>query len=686
MNRILVLLLFCCIASQNIHSQNTSTDTYPLMPWPEKIAEKGSKFIIDNDLSISLHGADQSRIKKAAVSFIRRLSNRTGIFLNHGFPVEASKSNLSSIEIHFDDSPILSIDTDESYTLEVTSEKILIRAATDIGSLRALETLLQLTSYNKSEYYFPGVSIEDSPRFVWRGLMIDVARHFQPIDVLKRNLNAMAAVKLNVFHWHLTDDQGFRVASKTYPKLQEIASDGLYYTHDQIKDVVAYASNLGIRVVPEFDVPGHASALLTAYPELASKSDYNYEIERNAGIFDPTIDPTIEETYVFLENLFTEIAPLFPDHYFHIGGDENEGKHWSENKKIQKFKEEHKLVTNHDLQTYFNIRLEEILNKLGKHLMGWDEIMTPNMPTTAVIHSWRGENEGLSKGGSLIAAARSGYKSVLSNGFYIDRNLSVEHHYAIDPIGDVKLTKEERARILGGEATMWSELVTPLTIDSRIWPRTAAIAERLWSQQEVNDVDAMLSRLNVVSFRLEEHGLTHLRNRDVILRNITNNQDIASLATLSRVCEPLKMYSRNAGGTEYQSFSPFTLFADACVVDAQDAVIFNKEVDRFVNNKQANEGVIESYLNTWAQNHESFLKITENPKTKRLSPLSEHLSDVSRLLATAIENKKITKVDLTTCKSIMVKLKEPIEDVELVITGSLDQLITLCENKYLIQY
>ena len=183
--------------------------------------------------------------------------------------------------------------------------------------------------------------------------MIDVARHFQPVNVIKRNLRAMASVKMNVFHWHLTDDQGFRIESKVYPKLQELASDGLYYTQEQIKDIVTYADNLGIRVIPELDVPGHASAILAAYPELGSKDNYNYTIERNSGVFDPTLNPTKIITYEFLENLFSEIAPLFPDDYFHIGGDENEGKHWNENKDIQRFKNQHGLKTNHDLQTYF---------------------------------------------------------------------------------------------------------------------------------------------------------------------------------------------------------------------------------------------------------------------------------------------------------------------------------------------
>lgn len=653
------------------------------MPWPKEISETSAKFIINNSITISINGEDKGRVYNVAVNFLRRLSGRTGVFINEGFPVLNDKG---SIQISFDTISNLTINDDESYILMVDNGTIRIKAKTDVGAIRGLETLLQLTQNNEINYFFPGVTITDSPRFVWRGLMIDAARHFQPLDVIKRNLDAMASVKMNVFHWHLTDDQGFRVESKIYPKLQEFASDGQFYTHEQIKDVVAYADDLGIRVVPEFDVPGHASALLTAYPELGSKEGYDYSIERFAGVFNPTLNPTKEITYEFLDNLFTEIAPLFPDTYFHIGGDENEGKHWDENESIQIFKKEHNLKDNHDLQTYFNVKLEKILNKLGKKLMGWDEIMTPNMPTTAVIHSWRGEQEALPKGGSLIAAAKAGYQTVLSNGYYIDRMLSVEHHYSVDPIGDVELTKEERSRILGGETTMWSELVTPLTIDSRIWPRTAAIAERYWSPKEVNDIENMKFRLKDVSNKLEELGITHIKNRDVILRNISNHQDIHALKILSDVCEPLKGYSRNKGGTEYKSFSPFTLFADACIVDAVDAVGFKKATALFIKDIQKNDSMtILTYLEMWSANHESFIKISNNPNVKPLEIRSQNLFEVSKLLASIFKNKKITIKEYDTVQLYMKTLKEPLMDTELAIVKPLNNLIAFSMENYFAQ-
>ena len=669
MKRILLILLVG-IFTQYSFSQHQLSENLDLMPWPKEVVVNAEKFIISSDFTIQINHSKESKVTHAATKFLRRLSNRTGVFLKNGFPSINNKK--ASLQITFNTiaTPVLGVD--ESYSLEVKNNQILLNSKNDIGAVRGLETLLQLVKNTKSENFFSGVAISDAPRFLWRGLMIDAARHFMPVTVIKRNLDAMAAVKMNVFHWHLTDDQGFRVESKVYPKLQELGSDGLYYTQSQIKDVVKYATRLGIRVIPEFDVPGHASAILAAYPELGSKEGYNYSVERNAGVFDPTLDPTNDKTYTFLKNLFTEIAPLFPDEYFHIGGDENAGKHWTESKKITAFKKKHQLKTNHDLQTYFNIKLEKILLKLNKKLMGWDEIMTPTMPTTAVIHSWRGMQEGL-KQSTLIEAAKKGYQSVLSNGYYIDRMLSVKHHYSVDPIGDAALTKEERARILGGETTIWSELATPLTIDSRIWPRTAAIAERYWSQKNVTDFENMFKRLNVVSFQLEELGVTHLRNKNVILRNITQNQNTNSLTILSAVSEPLKVYSRNKGGKEYQTYSPFVLFADACNVDAADALYFTKVVDSHIASPtESTKRKLLFFFQKWMKGYQQFKKLTPNPKLEKLNALYSNLNTVSKLFYKGLKDN--SKLSNNRVNLAITELRKPIEDVEIVIVDSLKRL------------
>ena len=337
--KILIVVLFAISPLTNM-AQEKDMPALNLMPWPQEIDVDSGYFNIDKGFKIHINGEanESSRIYKASTRFLRYLTDKTGVFIDEGFPnMSTNQLDANSLVISFDEVATVEMGIDESYELRIGSDKIEIHAVTDVGAMHALSTLLQLISVQNATYGFPAVVIMDAPRFVWRGLMLDVARHFMPMEVVKRNLDAMAFVKLNVFHWHLVDDQGFRVESISYPRLHENASDGLYYTQNQIKEIVEYADNRGIRVVPEFDVPGHATAFLTAYPEFASKKGAEYSIERYSGIFDPTLDPTNENTYVFLNGLFKEMTTLFPDQYFHIGGDENEGKQWTENEDIQKF-------------------------------------------------------------------------------------------------------------------------------------------------------------------------------------------------------------------------------------------------------------------------------------------------------------------------------------------------------------
>jgi len=662
-NSLLVIMLvsFYCFGQNN---------NLNLMPWPQEVISGISNYNIKPNFTILVNKESSKRVEIATTKFLRRLSGRTGVFIEHGFAFKNSEIENPSLEIFFDRIGKLELNEDESYKLKVLKNKISIIATTDIGVIYALETLLQLVTNNKSIYFFPEITINDAPRFPWRGLMIDVARHYQPLDVIKRNLDAMASVKLNVFHWHLTDDQGFRVEINLRPKLHQLGSDGQYYTHTQIKEVVQYASNLGIRVVPEFDIPGHATSWLVAYPEIASK-DTIYKIERYAGIFNPTLDPTNDKTYEILNDIFTEITPLFPDLYFHIGGDENEGKHWDENKNIQAFKKLHGIKDNHELQAYFNIKVQKILKNNGKIMMGWDEIFQPGLPKDVVIHSWRGKE-------AMLKAAKLGYKTVLSKGYYIDLLKSVKHHYSNEPfINNHGLTNVQLKNILGGEATMWSELVTPLTIDSRIWPRTAAIAERFWSDKAINDVDNMLKRLEVVSFRLEELGITHIRNRDVILRNISNNQNLTSLINLTKICEPLKAYQRNKGGTQYKSFSPFTQFVDACNTDAIDALYFNENVDDFLkNNSKETKTELLKLFKKWKQNNIEFIKINNNPTLNQLAPLSINLANLSSILIKGLNQNKLNKEDYDSAAELIKNMRQPVVDIELAIIPGLEKLIS----------
>ena len=674
-----ISISFFTLSLNSCFSQEIVSEKLDLMPWPKEITSNSSITRLDENFTISINKKG-SRVYNAATKFLRNLANKTGVFIDEGFPLYNKDG--ATLSLVFKKEADLSINTDESYELVVGTNKIEITAQTDVGIVRGLSTLLQLIKRDGSNFVFEGFYIKDSPRFKWRGLMIDVSRHFQPVDLIKRNLDAMAYVKMNVFHWHLSDDQGFRIESKVYPKLHQLGSDGEYYTHEQIKDVVAYANNLGIRVIPEIDVPGHAAAILTAYPELGSNDKYDYKIVRNAGVFDPTLNPTKPEVYTFLDNLFKEVTPLFPDEYFHIGGDENEGKHWDANPKIQEFKKKHGLESNHDLQTYFNIKLEKILRKYGKKLVGWDEIRTPSMPKSAIIHSWRGKNEGF-ENGTLIPALKNGYHAILSNDYYIDRMLSVDHYYNCDPIADANLTREEENRVLGGEVTMWSELVTPLTIDSRIWPRTAAIAERFWSPKHITDIDNMRKRLKSVNHELERIGLTHIRNIDVILRNISNNQDISSLKTLSRISEPLKIYERNKDGIEYKTFSPFTLFADACSADAPDAYEFKKVVTAYkLNSNSSNTEKVLSFLNKWEDGYLQFEKLRKSPNLVDLQSHYKKLSEIAVQLKEAIKSDKFSKNDKERVSNLLAEISTHFVDVELVIIDSLQVLLNHLHQKF----
>jgi hexosaminidase len=687
MKYILVLFFSSILANAQL-----KTDALHLMPWPQSINGTNGTFSLDKNFKVNITGKPNPRIFARTTQFLRRLDGRTGLFFNQGLISKINEYPSAQLQINCTTSGKIGVYEDESYTLEINSNKITINATSDLGALHALESLLQLLQNNSASYYFPTVVISDFPRFTWRGLMIDVARHFQPVDVIKRNLDAMAAVKMNVFHWHLTDDQGWRIEIKKHPKLTQLGSDGDYYTQDQIKDIVKYADERGIMVVPEIDVPGHASALLAAYPELGSKVvDLNvgtnektqkftqfqsYAIERNAGIFNPTLDPSNPKTYQFLSEIFDEVCTLFSGNYFHIGGDENEGKDWDSNPKIQEFKKKNKLVTNHDLQTYFTMQLIPMLKKHNKELMGWEEIMTKDLSKEAIVHSWKGVNEGIPSGQSLTNAVKNGYKTVLSNGFYIDLMLGVENHYLNDPMPkNNKLTSEEKARILGGEATMWTELVTPKTIDSRVWPRTAAIAERLWSAETVTDMGSLRKRMNVISNQLEELGITHIRNKEVLLRNISNYQTNTALEDFSNICEPLKVYSRNSGGTEYQTYSPFTLFADACTPDAIDSLGFDNTVTNYLNNKNSeNQLLVTNYLNKWITVNTKLIELSLNaPLVQPLLPLSKSLSDLSEQLLLKIEKKQA--VNPTIMNDLVEKCNSKNHaDVELSVYNSLKKL------------
>lgn len=664
--RTIVLLFFCLLIFPLISAAN-----FNLMPVPEAVKPLQEKFYLSADFGIEIHGPYSSRIKLAKERFIKRLAGRTGIFF-------LMKAENISLKIIYSKTIKLAPIMDESYTLKIYSSGILLRANTDIGILRGIETLLQLLSNDGKNYYFPQVEIKDRPRFPWRGLLIDVVRHFMPIEVLKRNIDAMAAVKMNVLHLHLTDDQGFRIECRTFPRLHLIASDGKYYTQKEMKVLIKYADLRGIRIVPEFDIPGHTTSWLVAYPELASLPG-PYQMERTYGIKNPVMDPSNKKVYKFLKKFFKEMAKLFPDPYIHIGGDEVNGVQWRASERIAKFMKKHKIKDFHQLQAYFNLKIAKILKKYRKKVVGWDEILHPLMPRDIVIQSWRGKK-------SLYKAAKNGYYTILSNGYYIDLCQPTDFHYLNDPIPEnVKISTEERKRILGGEATMWTEIVSPETIDSRIWPRTAAIAERLWSAGKVNDVGDMYRRLEIISQQLEELGLTHIKNQDMMLRRLAGYRNISPLKVFVNTVEPVKYYERHRFMT-YTIFSPLTRVVDVSVPDPALPRKFRKLVEKYLKtrDKEAKKKITE-FLNLWKNNYSALLKlINASPILKEIEPISESLSRISALgleaLAMKNSGKKPDDEWFTSAKQTLEKAKKPCAELELLVVEPVEKLIFSDDN------
>lgn len=609
------------------------------MPAPANLSFGVGRLPVTETFSVAVTGHDDARLQAAVRRALARWEARTGLRLVRPTSGDAASASLT-IACDAPGAAMPMLGEDESYTLEIRTERAALRAPTVVGALRGLETLLQLLQQDADGFFLPVASIEDRPRFAWRGLMIDPVRHWQPIEVIKRNLDAMAVVKLNVLHLHLTDDQGFRIESKIFPEFTAKASDGDFFKQEDIREIVAYATARGIRVMPEFDMPGHAQAWAVAHPELASAPG-PCELLRNWGT-NVVLDPTNEELYALLDRFVGEMAALFPDAYLHIGGDENNGKQWNANPKIQAFIREHGFKDNAALQTYFNQRLTAMVAKHGKHMIGWDEILHEGLPKDAVVHAWQGIQPS-----PLVTAARQGYTTILSNGYYIDLIYSAATHYAVDPLpADTTLTAGEQARVLGGEAAMWSEWVTPETVDSRIWPRTAAIAERFWSPREVNDVAEMYRRLPIISARLEEAGALHQKNYEPMLRRLIGGEAspaaVAALRTFVDAVEPLKRYTRVRYQTGVTQQTPLTGVADCARPESDTARVFTGSVEQWLLRERALQPALAAPLRQQLQawrDAGAFVVRELAPQAARLKdavPVAQALADASDIGLEAI--------------------------------------------------
>jgi hexosaminidase len=589
-----------------------------LMPMPVTVQATSGRLPINANFGVDTVGGANARLAPAVRWFLARIARQTGVLYA---PAGTAAPDARKLIVDCAGGPEYpTLGEDESYTLDISDTVARLHAATAEGAIHGLATFVQLIQPAPDGFQVSGVHIEDKPRFPWRGLMLDVCRHWMPVEVVERNLDAMAAVKLNVLHWHLSEDQGFRVESKRYPRLQQLGSNGDFYTQDQIREIVAYARDRGIRVIPEFDVPGHSTAWLVGYPELASSAG-PFTI---GGRVSSVMDPTKDSTYALLDGFFGEMTQLFPDPYFHIGGDEVSPRYWTQSESIQAFAREHGLKDAPAIQVYFNQRLLQIVQKYGKTMVGWDEILVPGLPTDAVIQSWRGQK-------SLSEAASKGYRGTLSWGYYLDHLSTAAYHYGIDPLGGpdaAALTPEQAGRIMGGEACMWAELVGPETVDSRVWPRTAAIAERFWSPGAVTDADSMYARLDVINRNLEFTGAMHRAYYQPMLDRIAGDQPSLPLRVLADVTEALGLGAGRTGSPT--GTMPLNRFVDACLPESELVRSLELAAKRFAAHPTADKddaALLRRQFETWAANDAALQPLAANNKLlTEAVPLSKDLS------------------------------------------------------------
>lgn len=575
----LVLLLTAATCTGTLLGQAESQpEPLHLMPLPASVQRGEGSLAVGELFSAGFSGSHDARLEAALDRLLVRLDQQCGAIRRSQYDATPDRSPILNLQVAGPGETVQGVDEDESYHLNVTPSQINLTAATDVGAMRGMETLLQLVTMREGSCRVPVVKVDDRPRFRWRGLMLDVIRHFEPVDEIERTLDGMEIAKLNVFHWHLSDDQAFRAESRKFPLLTGRASGGLFYTQDQMREVVAYARARGIRVVPEFDMPGHSSSTALAYPEYGSGEDLK-QLPIVYGSPRAELDPTNEKTYRFIDEFVKEMGAIFPDAYFHIGGDETEGKSWLANPRIQAFMDRKGFKTTADLQAYFNQRLLKILSKNGKKMVGWDEILNPALPRDILVQSWRGVD-------SLSQGATEGYTGILSAPYYLDAEKTSAQMFLADPIpSSTKLTPDQQKLILGGEVCMWAEQINPHTIDSRIWPRTMAIAERFWSPASDRDVPNMYRRLRFASLELEDVGLRHISGPERIRRNLAAALHPEALDVMASVMEPVSF-----GDREYtqhtDQLTALDRFVDAVVPDPPARQEIARQVDAIVGHRR----------------------------------------------------------------------------------------------------
>ncbi|CAL1516908.1 family 20 glycosylhydrolase [Chitinophaga sp. MM2321] len=521
------------------HHANAPKGQVSIIPMPASVTEKADSFLLDKQtIIVAANEAD----KQTASLFNTWLKELTGYELAIK---EAGDKN--AIVLHTGNDTTNA----EGYTLNVDNSGVVINGNSGSGTFYGIQTLIQLLPVQKANaIYIPGVSITDAPRFAYRGLHLDVGRHFFPVEFIKKYIDLLAMHKMNTFHWHLTEDQGWRIEIKKYPRLQEVASKrretmagryddnkydgkpyGGYYTQEQVKEVVKYATERFVTVIPEIEMPGHSLAALTAYPYLGCTGG-PYEVGTRWGVYDDVYCAGNDSVYTFLQDVLDEVLELFPGKYIHIGGDECPKVRWEKCPKCQARMKQEGLKDAHALQSYFIHRMEKYLNSKGRQIIGWDEILEGGLAPNATVMSWRGIDGG-------IAAAKQKHDVIMTPGnfCYFDHYQSQGHNeplaiggftpvskvYAYEPIPS-ELNKDEAKYIKGAQANVWTEYINNTDyLEYMVYPRASALAEVLWSPADKRNYDNFLDRLKVHVKRLDLKKVNYAKHVFEVTAKVADN-------------------------------------------------------------------------------------------------------------------------------------------------------------------
>jgi hexosaminidase len=683
----IILLLFLFMAF-NSYSQ---IENLKVLPYPLEITQGIEKFRITPEFAIAVSAEEKDKIISDAINrFFERARRKTLIYFKQEKIELNQKIDGASFQVNIRSKAEPLIGVDESYQLSIFKDKINLNANTTIGALRGLETLFQMILADETGYYIPETEITDSPRYKWRGMSLDVARHFISFDILLKHIDAMSMVKMNVLHLHLSDDDGFRVESKLYPKLQEKGSNGKYYTQEQLKTLVKYASDRGIMVVPEFDVPGHTRSWFAAYPELSSIPgeykpgprfvfDPNTPREKLAEAVKfaptPTIDPSKEYVYDFLEKFFGEMVVIFPSPYFHIGADENNGAAWKQNPKIGQFMVDNNIKDTHELHAYFVNRLHKILHKYNRTVIGWHEAYSEKLPKDIIIQAWIPQNAPMPAVPPLVIAD-GGNPVLISIGFYLDLFLPSHIHYLNPEIPSI-----EHNNIWGGEAALWSELVDENGFEERAWPRTASIAERLWSPADINNVNDMYRRLYLLSDDLELAGLNHRLNVRRYLSSLANGNDITAASSVLETLSPFWGYRRLGISMmmpqhlKYETL-PLIGLQDIVEVDSEVEWYFRKHIEAYLGFNDSNARLeIENQLKKW--NNASKMLIEQIKYAPNLNSLNAYTGRIIEATEIGLKalNKNMTESEKAEAIRQLHSMKVRTDVVEIRIIDEIEGLV-----------